>query len=1045
MPKNSQSTRHRYTSFTSFGKWTNRIWKSPQKIFSCARYLFLLLNHTSLDNLLTDFARLASNSFDARPCFFGLWKEGKYNLETQAGFSDFEAFRNSLKTLWLDSSEEEKGRRFSGSISVQLEEGEQDLRYQAWKFELSDQNTKGLILFLDLPSGDNFPIEDQKFRPWLDFLINHLECYLSKTSENEAAVFKAVLDNSSELVVLIDPAHRVLEYNQFASHLLFEYFKVPIQKGLDYRDFVMPHIMELYLDGFQTAMRGDRFFVEHNTVSDTLSHWFEYYMFPVYNLGRELIGVCLRGRDITTEKTAELELKSLAETFNALNENLNESVVILSKDYKVLRFNSHASKRLEVNSGKVIKKGVDIREYLDFGVEEDFVEKFQQAINGNLIEIESAFSSLGGENIWAQTRFIPIFSEHKKILGVGLLVRNIHEQKMLQLELQESEEKFRKIVSSAAMAILIIDQKMRISTVNPEVSRIFGYTEQELIGQSIQMLIPAKYHQVHTRHQENYARAPRPMRMMEDRNTKALKKNGDEIDIEVSLNSFQLEKSTYYMAMILDVTEKNKLSRLLENATKLSLTGNWEQTIFQNGDKSLFWSPMTRQIFEVSNDYVPRFEDLKNLFEIQSYNILEESISKLVETGKGYDLELMIITPRGRKKWVRAIGTMEEVNGNGIKIYGTLQDIDQKKLNEIELVKSLQSVKNYKQALEKSSFVSVTGLDGIVLDVNDSWCHLTEYTREELIGASSNITKSDYHQESFFEELWDTIRSGNIWKGEIRDVSKNGNYFWVDTTIVPMKNENGDVYQYITIRNDVTEKKRAVEELEVRAKELARSNTELEQFAYVASHDLQEPLRMVTSFLTILKRKYSSQLDESAVRYIDFAVDGAFRMRSTILDLLEFSRVGKGEEEKQEIKIDRLVDEVLILQKKSIEESKARIEFENLPVLVSYKVQLIQVFGNLISNAIKYRKPDQNPLIQIRAVDLGTKWKFSISDNGIGFSMAYSEKVFVIFQRLHTRATYPGNGIGLAIVRKVLENLHGKIWVESEENVGTTFHFTIPK
>ena len=998
-----------------------------------------------MDHILTDIARLASSSFGGRSCYFGLWKNQKNCLDYYHGSSDIDQILAPIESLWIESIPKVKNKGFTGKFPVMNEEGISLVAYQAWRFALSIPEMEGLLLFFDAPGVEQKIIEDDKIQPWLDFLRNNLESFISKTSENEAAVFKAVLDNSSELIVLIDPNHRVLEFNRFAKELLFEYFKVDIQKGNDYREFVMPGIKELYENGFQTALRGERFFVEHNTVFDSLSHWFEYYLFPVYNLAEELVGVCLRGRDITAEKTAELELRSLAETFNALNENLNESVVILSKNRSVLRFNHLSKKRLAANLGKEISLGVDFLEFIYEDGKEIFLKNFERALQGELVESEGTYTIKSGDKIWLQTRYIPIYLDSGELLGIGILSKNINGQKMLELGLQESEEKFRKIVTSAAMAILIVDQTMRISTVNPEICRIFGYTEEELVGQSIQLLIPNRFHHVHSKHERNYSMNARPMRMMENRDIKAVKKDGHEIDVEVSLNSFQLGESTFYMAMILDVTERNKLARLLENATKLSLTGNWEYTVSQNGEDSLFWSPMTRQIFEVSEEYFPRFDELKLFFEKESFKTLEEGISNLYATGEGYDLELMVITLKGNKKWVRAIGTLERLNGNILKIYGSIQDINEKKLNEIELVKSLQSVKNYKEALDQSSYVLVTGLDGIVIDVNDSWCQLTEYSREELIGANSTITKSDYHSEAFFEELWNTIRSGKIWKGEIKDISKNGNYFWVDTTIVPMKNENGKVFQYITIRNDITEKKKAVEELEIRAKELARSNAELEQFAYVASHDLQEPLRMVTSFMTLLKRKYSGQLDESANKYIDFAADGAFRMRSTILDLLEFSRVGKGGEEKQEISLDRIIEEISLLQKKSIEESKAQLVFHDLPVVNSYKTQLIQVFGNLISNAIKYRKPDQSPIIKITAQDLGAYWQFSISDNGIGFSMEYSEKVFVIFQRLHTRAHYQGNGIGLAIVRKVLENLHGKIWVESSENIGTTFHFTLPK
>lgn len=998
-----------------------------------------------MDHLHTDFARLASLTFGGRGCYFGLWKRGDNCFECQFGIPEFEQVRKSIESLWLDLEKVSFAVGFSGKLDLQFEGSTSEHIYQVWKFEMPFPELSGMLLFIDLYPTEKPQIGDLEIRPWLDFLKSNLECSLSKNSENEAAVFKAILDNSSEMIVLIDPNHKVLEFNEFAFTLLEEFFGVHIKKGQDYRDFVLPQILETYLSGFQAALNGERFLKELNLGSSLQSYWFEFCIFPVLNLSGDLIGVCLKGTDITAEKRANLELKSLAEIFNALNENLNESVAILDKEYRILRHNTRIKRRLELNTGKVLKEGSDFREFLYYGSEELFNQNFQKALKGELIETEGTFSSKNQEKIWIRTRFIPIFLENSEVSAVGILVKNIQEEKMLELALKESEEKFRKIVSTAAMAILITDQDMNITTVNPEVSRLFGYSEQELVGQHIRMLIPIRYHEAHSHHQNRYARSPVPMRMMEDRNTKALRKNGDEIDVEVSLNSFTLGEETYFMAMILDVTEKNKLSRLLENTSQLALTGNWEYTFFQTGEESLYWSPMTKRIFDVPEEYIPKYGDLDLFFKDESGQILQESIEKLQQTGQGYDLELKVITMKGEKKWVRAIGTMEKINGDGLRIYGSVQDITEKKLNEIELIQSLQSVKNYKEAIEKSSYVLVTGLDGNIIDVNDSWCKLTEYRREELIGASSNITKSDYHPESFFEELWFTIRSGNIWKGEIRDISKNGNYFWVDTTIVPMKNEKGEVYQYITIRNDITEKKAAVEELEVRARELSRSNAELEQFAFVASHDLQEPLRMVTSFLTLLKRKHSANLNESANKYIDYAVEGALRMRSTILDLLSFSRIGKSGEGKEELKMDRLVEEVMILQKKSIEESKARIEFENLPVLFSYKVQLLLVLGNLISNSIKYRRPDHPPVIKINSEDMGPHWYFSVSDNGIGFNMEYSEKIFVIFQRLHSRANYQGNGIGLAIVRKVLENLNGKIWVESEENVGTTFHFILPK
>ena len=235
------------------------------------------------------------------------------------------------------------------------------------------------------------------------------------------------------------------------------------------------------------------------------------------------------------------------------------------------------------------------------------------------------------------------------------------------------------------------------------------------------------------------------------------------------------------------------------------------------------------------------------------------------------------------------------------------------------------------------------------------------------------------------------------------------------------------------------------ENLQLQTKELATSNAELEQFAYVASHDLQEPLRMVTSFLSQIERKYSDILDDKGKQYINFAVDGAKRMRQIILDLLEFSRVGTLEDNIDDIPMDKLLNEIILLYRKQIEESKAEILFGDLPVIHSYKTPLRQVLTNLISNSLKYHKSGVAPKITISCTESLTHWQFSINDNGIGINPEYFDKIFIIFQRLHNKEDFPGTGMGLALAKKIVENLGGAIWVESVEGRGTTFYFTIVK
>lgn len=226
---------------------------------------------------------------------------------------------------------------------------------------------------------------------------------------------------------------------------------------------------------------------------------------------------------------------------------------------------------------------------------------------------------------------------------------------------------------------------------------------------------------------------------------------------------------------------------------------------------------------------------------------------------------------------------------------------------------------------------------------------------------------------------------------------------------------------------------------------LKEKNQDLEQFAYIASHDLQEPLRMVTSFLTQLEKKYKEQLDDKAKQYIHFAVDGAVRMRRIILDLLEYSRVGRNEYELELVDMNELVEEVVQLNQTLIKEKQAIIKWENLPTINVAKTPFQQVLQNLISNALKYQKEKENPLVEIRATETKDYWQFAIVDNGIGIEPQFFEKIFVIFQRLHNKDEYSGTGIGLAICKKIIEGHHGRIWIESAPGQGSIFYFTVRK
>lgn len=227
--------------------------------------------------------------------------------------------------------------------------------------------------------------------------------------------------------------------------------------------------------------------------------------------------------------------------------------------------------------------------------------------------------------------------------------------------------------------------------------------------------------------------------------------------------------------------------------------------------------------------------------------------------------------------------------------------------------------------------------------------------------------------------------------------------------------------------------------------DLSFSNQELEQFAYVASHDLQEPLRMISSFLTLIEKKYNNQLDEKGRQYIHYAVDGSKRMKTIIMDLLEYSRAGRLEYPKEMVNLNVLIEEISGLFAKIINDTQAEIIHDELPTLQIQKPAIRQVFFNLIGNSLKYKKENLPPKIQIKALDREREWEFIVSDNGIGIAKEYHSRVFNLFQRLHHREEIEGSGLGLSLCKKIIENQGGEIWLVSETDVGTQVHFTLPK
>ena len=290
------------------------------------------------------------------------------------------------------------------------------------------------------------------------------------------------------------------------------------------------------------------------------------------------------------------------------------------------------------------------------------------------------------------------------------------------------------------------------------------------------------------------------------------------------------------------------------------------------------------------------------------------------------------------------------------------------------------------------------------------------------------------------------------WYEEYRFIKADRSVAFIIDRATFLRDNQGKVVRVIGAMTDISEQKNHEaqlialnESLQSYAKELERSNEELEQFAFITSHDLQEPLRMISSFMDQLKRKYEDKLDEKALKYIEFATNGSKRMKQIILDLLEYSRAGRPTDLVEEVDINAIIADFRLLRGKIIAEKSAVITSKKIPVIKTYKTGITQVFHSLLDNAIKYSKKEEAPNIKITFKEENDKWIFAVKDNGIGIDEKFYSKIFIIFQRLHNREEYEGTGIGLSIVKRHIDFLGGKIWVESELEKGSTFYFEIPK
>jgi PAS domain S-box-containing protein len=416
---------------------------------------------------------------------------------------------------------------------------------------------------------------------------------------------------------------------------------------------------------------------------------------------------------------------------------------------------------------------------------------------------------------------------------------------------------------------------------------------------------------------------------------------------------------------------------------------------------------------------------------------------RVMETGRVETLvEANIV--QGRSRYVEVVkAPFFSDDGEVIGILGVFTDVTERKQMEDELAHERDLLQTLMQSMpdliyfkdREARFTRVNDSQAIQLGLCDP-------------GEAVGKTDFDFYPEDlarqFQADEQEIIESGEPLISKVEVLVREGSPpRWVLTTKAPVFDAQDRAVGIVGMGHDITPRVLAEERLKQTLEELARSNEELQQFAYVASHDLQEPLRMVASYTQLLSRRYKDRLDDDANDFIAYAVDGATRMQGLIHDLLAYSRVGTQARPLEPAPLDDLFRRAVSNLQMAIEEAGAQVTCDPLPMLTVDASQLVQLFQNLAGNAIKFRG-DAPPAVHVSAVKKGHDWTFRVRDNGIGIEPEYAERIFVIFQRLHGKTEYPGSGIGLAICKKIVTRHGGRLWVEGEPGKGSTFCFTLP-
>ena len=762
---------------------------------------------------------------------------------------------------------------------------------------------------------------------------------------------------------------------------------------------------------------------------------------PIISDKDELIGFISINRDVTERKKLLEEVQNEKNLLRTLIDIIPDAIYIKDELGRKMATNQADLRIMNVADESEILGKTDQEILTGTIAEMGYSDDMKVIKSGNpILAKEDLFTTANGEPLWLLSSKIPIINSEGKVTGLVGVGRDITQEKKQSEALVLSESKYRNLFENNPEPMWIYDlETLRFLEVNDTAIVQYGYSREEFLGMTLKDIRP----------EEDIELLLKDVALTSHPFSKAgiwrhVKKNGEIIFVEIISHHIEFEDRPARMVIINDITERKKIENaLVESENSLNQAqiianmGDWEYDLINNKSK---WSENYYRLFDLKPfEIVPTFDYFRSRIHPDDLHLIDEGFATLLETKSPIELEIRITFPNHQVKWIlnKIIPTF--IDNQIVFLKGVNIDITERKKVEEQLVK-------LSTALEQSPLsIIITNTEGEIEYINPKLVQITGYSPEELKGQNPRIFKSGEKTAEEYKELWETISSGKEWHGEFHDRKKSGELYWESASISPIRNEKGEIINYIAIKEDITHQKQLMKEL-VFSKEKAEESDRLKS-AFLAnmSHEIRTPLNGILGFTELL---VDPDFDaEQKTEMAKLILDNGDLLLTIINDVLDISKIEAGQVvlHQSVFVVGKLISDVK--NSFSVKAQKMGLDLKivlndsafNLELNSDY-IRLKQVFTNLISNALKYT---EKGFVEIGCMKKPNEFIFYVKDTGVGISEENKEKIFERFNREEAfTKKIGGAGLGLSIAKSFVEMLGGRIWVESEKGKGSCFYFT---